>query len=102
MLQLPKIERPPDGHYSICEATKMVGKTVAKVEFGFREEIEGVHGSEVLIVHFSDGSILGIETGSNSENLATEHEGLRAEQFHVDFLLHWVPALSDAVNANSL
>ncbi len=110
MLRLPKIVKPPEGHYaacapsgmSICEAGKMIGKTVTKVEFGFREDIEGVHRTELLIVHFADGSILAIETGSNAGNLASEHEGLRGEEFYVDFLLHWVPARSDDANADSL
>ncbi|OFW41086.1 MAG: hypothetical protein A3J28_15810 [Acidobacteria bacterium RIFCSPLOWO2_12_FULL_60_22] len=92
MLQLPKIGRPPEAHYSICQASQMVGKTVAKVEFGFRENIEGVHGSELLIVHFTDGSILSIDTGSNAGNLAHQHEGLKENDFHVDLSLHWVPA----------
>jgi hypothetical protein len=42
------------------------------VEFGFREDIEGVHQSEALVVHFSDGSIMGIETGSNARDIDEE------------------------------
>lgn len=54
---LPHINRPPEAHYSIVQASRMKGKTVEKVEFGFREEIEGVHESEALIIYFTDGSV---------------------------------------------
>lgn len=88
---LPRIDRPPMAHYSIAQLPAIQGKTVARVEFGFREPIEGVHQSEAIILHFTDGSSLGIDTGSNASNLASERDGLQAEDFHVDFMLKWVP-----------
>ena len=69
----------------------MEGKTVERVEYGFREDIDGVHGSEVLVVHFTDGSIMSLDTGSNAWNLTDEYDGLHPEDFHVDFHVHWVP-----------
>jgi hypothetical protein len=91
---LPVIVRPPSPNFSIVAAKQMVGKTVEKVEIGFREDIEGVHGSEAMIIHFTDGSIMGLDTGSNAANVASEHEGLRAEEFHADFMVQWVPKLT--------
>ncbi len=88
---LPHIDRPPAPHYSITRLPMIQGKTVARVEFGFREPIEGVHQSEAIILHFTDGSSLGIDTGSNAANIAWKYEGLQAEDFHVDFMLKWVP-----------
>jgi hypothetical protein len=88
---LPVINRPPQSHYSIVQASGMVGKIVERVEFGFREELKGVHQTEALIIHFTDGSIMSIETGSNAANLSTSENGLRPEDFHADFLLNWVP-----------
>jgi hypothetical protein len=60
-----------------------------------RTEFEELHNSEAIILHFTDGSILGIETGSNVFNLANDHEvtGLVPKYFCVDFRLEWVPAL---------
>ena len=55
-----------------------------------------MHGSELLTVYFTDGSILSIDTGSNAGNLALDHEGLKPDDFHVDLNLHWVPALSES------
>lgn len=106
MLQLPKMVQIPEGQYSISqmsgvsifEARKMVGKTIEKVEFGFREPMEGVHHSELLVIYFTDGSILALETGSNAENISLTHSGVKAEEFHVDFIPHWVSSLSEAKN----
>jgi hypothetical protein len=91
---LPHITRPPEAHYSIVQASRMKGKTVEKVEFGFRKEIEGLHESEALIIYFTDGSIISFEAGSNVGNLVSDENRLRPEDFHVDFVVHWVPELS--------
>jgi hypothetical protein len=86
---LPRIGSPSEPNYSINALSRMVGKTVSKVEYGFREEIKGVHQSELVIIHFTDGSIMSIETGSNARNLSDRaHE---PQDFHVDFRVHWVP-----------
>ncbi|MFH1486811.1 MAG: hypothetical protein ABIH46_12140, partial [Chloroflexota bacterium] len=90
---LPHINRPPEAHYSIVQASRMKGKTVEKVEFGFRKEMEGVHESEALIIHFTDGSIMSLEAGSNVGNLVRHENSLRPEDLHVDFVVHWVPEL---------
>jgi hypothetical protein len=90
---LPHINRPPQAHYSIVQASRMKGKTIEKVESGFRKEIEGVHESEALIIYFTDGSIMSLEAGSNVGNLTSDKNGLRPEDFHVDFIVHWVPEL---------
>jgi len=91
--RLPNINRSPEAHYSIMQASRMKNKTVEKVEFGFREEIKGLHESEVLIIYFTDGSIMGLETGSNAGNLANDENGLQPEDFHVDFIVQWVQEL---------
>jgi hypothetical protein len=97
---LPKIDRPSDPDYSIVQSSRMTGKTIEKVEFGFREKIEGVHQSEVLIIHFTDGSIMGLNTGSNAANVASHAKDLRPEDFHVDFMVHWVPELAQKVRGS--
>ena len=91
---LPKLDvgRPPGAAYSIVKATKIVGKTVARVESGFRQRIAGVHDSEVLLMHFTDGGALAIETGSNAGNLSQRPGNLAPEDFHCDLILTFVPA----------
>jgi hypothetical protein len=98
---LPRIDRPPESHYSIVQASPMAGKTVEKVEFGFREELEGVHQSEALIIHFTDGSIMSVEAGSNIENLLSDEKRLRLEDLHVDFIVHWVPESPEGTRPKS-
>ena len=89
---LPKITKPPEPHYSIGQLPQIIGKTVERVEYGFREDHQGLHQSEAMILHFTDGSSLGIDTGSNVGNLTDQHDGLTSEEFHVDFILQWVPS----------
>lgn len=93
MASLPKIDdaQKPEPRYSISQLSEVEGKTIKKVEFGFRKPTSECHESEAMILYFSDGSILGIETGSNAWNLSSNHEGLQAKDFHVDFILTVVP-----------
>jgi hypothetical protein len=88
---LPNIVRPPMSHFSIVNASQMQGKTIEKVEFGFREDFECVHQSEALIIYFTDGSIMGLTSGSNAGNFSNDENGLRPEDFHVSFIVDWVP-----------
>ena len=90
---LPRITRPPEANYSIVQALRMKGKTVERVEIGSRADIKGVHASEAIIVYFTDGSIMGLQTGSNVGNLATDANRLQPEDFNVDFAVNWVPEL---------
>ena len=90
---IPKIDRSVESHYSIVKASRMSGKTIEKVEFGFREDLPGVPQSEALIISFTDGSIMSLEGGSNAGNLASDKNGLSAEDFHIDFIVQWVPEL---------
>lgn len=99
MASLPKIAEDV-GPSLLTKATKMEGKTVKKVKFGIRENIEGVHQSDVLHLEFTDGEILAIETGSNAYNLSLDLKSERKtdiepDEFHADFILKWLPAPSN-------
>ena len=61
---------------------------VAHVEYGFRQAIPNVHQSELVIVHFMDGSIMSLDTGCNVRNVMPDGD---AQDFHVSFHVHWVP-----------
>jgi len=69
---LPKIAKAPSAGDSVNAALKMKGKTVASVEVGTEGEIKDRHQTEVVIVHFTDGSIMSIVTGSNAANFSCE------------------------------
>ena len=80
----PKAASPPEGHYSINKALQMVGKTVASVEIGHRRQIPKVHQSELIVIHFTDGTSLAIDTGSTAANISA-----KPQEFHTDFMLEW-------------
>lgn len=63
----------------------MVGKTVKSVEAGVRQHNPRVHEGELIVVHFTDGTSLAIDTGSNAANLRPSNPS----EFHTDFMLEW-------------
>jgi len=88
MDQLSRIVLPPEATYSVNSAKAMIGKTVERVECGLRQGIPGVHQSEVLIVYFTDGSVMSVDTGSNASNILTDGA---VEVLNVDLHVAWVP-----------
>lgn len=90
---LPKIAAPANPHGLILQVSRMKGKTIEKVEYGTREDIKQVHGSEAILIYFTDGSIMGLDTGSNAFNVAESEQPFRAEDLHIDFMVHWVQPL---------
>jgi hypothetical protein len=93
MTHMPRIARPAEPGYSICQADAMVGKTIERVEYGFRQDIEGVNQSELLILHFTDGSVACVDTCCNAGQLFGEQGGFAHSDVHVDFRIEWVPSL---------
>lgn len=91
---LPKIVGDVESHYSICKSKKMEGKTVEKVWFGMRKEIEDVHQSEVLYMQFKDGEILAMQIGSNALDFLYS-KGINPNELRTDLMLTWVPAASN-------
>ncbi len=87
---LPKISGPVQDGASALQSMSMQGKTIEKVEVGCRSRIDNVHQSEVMILYFTDGSQMSIDTGSNAGNLRCEKH--QSDDFHVDLRVHWVPA----------
>lgn len=93
---LPLIVNPPEPYNSINQARFMKGKKIVKVEYGQKESHEMVHESEAIIITFSDGSMLGIKTGSNVKNMISQScKKAKPADFHVGFMLHWVPSLKN-------
>lgn len=89
-----KVRRPTmpekiEGQFSILQAKLMEGKTVASVSVGFAPENTRNHVSELLLIQFTDGTALSIETGSNAQNVADSFPGMKPSEFHVDFMLDW-------------
>ena len=91
---LPKIDGEVHPKSSTRQATRMVGKTIEKVWYGRRKEIEGVQQCEVLFVQFTNGEILAIDTVSNIVDMLDETT-MKPDELRVEFGLKWVAAPSN-------
>ena len=91
---LPKIDGEVHPKSSTRQATRMAGKTVEKVWYGRRKEIEGVQQCEVLFLQFTNGEILTIDTVSNIGDLLDE-VNMKPDELRVEFGLKWVDAPSN-------
>ena len=91
---LPKIDGEVHPKSSTRQATRMVGKTIEKVRYGRRKEIEGVQQCEVLYVHFTNGEILAIDTVSNIGHMVDETD-MKPDELRVEFGIKWVDAPSN-------
>ncbi len=89
----PKLLGPPRPEHKLAELKKCQGKMVQEVEFGEVEDYAGARNSEGMIFHFADGSSMAIRIGSNAENVAMDHEGLKPQEFHKDLMVFWAPAI---------
>ena len=92
MSRLPTIVHNVEEGHPLCKSRRMVGKTVQNIRFGIGKSIKDVHRSEVLLIEFTDGEILGIDTGSNL-NPADPlwHSGIKPDDVQIDLMLTWKP-----------
>jgi hypothetical protein len=91
--RLPRIGRPPEPNRLINKVARMQGKTVESVEYGFRHDIQGVHESEVIVIRFTDGSIMSLDTFTNANHILRMTDGQKheASEVHVGLDVRWVP-----------
>ena len=73
---------------------EMIGKTIKEVSCGMREHEAGVHESQVLVIKFTDDTILYIQTASNAMNIVQDVRSgdtskLTESDFHADLFLTW-------------
>lgn len=90
---LPKFVGPPRPEFKLAEVQRAVGKTIERVDFGEEAPHPDVHMSEAIVLHFTDGSAMILQVGSNAWNVSLDHEGLRPSEFSTDLMAFWVPAL---------
>ena len=84
----PKIIGPPSPEHKLQTILEAVGKTVAAIEYGEVESRRGMHAAEAVVFHFSDGSALSIEIGSNARDLSTTRD-LTPPDVHTDLRPFW-------------
>ena len=88
--QNPTIVGPPRPDLKTERIEKAVGKTIAAVEYGAEASLpEWKHEGEAMVLHFTDGTALSIEIGSNAKNLGSKHPGLKPGDVHTDLVPMW-------------
>ena len=71
---------------------RVIGKTIASFEYGFDKPFHSeAHEGEIIILHFTDGSSLTIQIGSNAANLAAKHKALKPRDVHTDLIAIFHP-----------
>ena len=91
----PKIVDLPVPILKLEEIKKAVGKTIKSIEFGATEKIPNVHQNEAMIIHFEDGSSLGVDVGSNIGNLCADHENLNPNDLILDLIVQWADSVRE-------
>lgn len=89
MKLFPRFNGPLRPEFKHDEFEKAVGKTIAKIEAGEFFPGEGCHSREALIIHFTDGTALAIDVGSNAGNF--ESDGFDPSRFSSDLIPVWAP-----------
>jgi hypothetical protein len=75
---------------------KAEGKTIEFIEFGATSQplvnTGYKHESEVLVLHFTDGTALLIQPGSNIWNVSSDLEAAGIDPSHIttDLITHWL------------
>jgi hypothetical protein len=84
----PKITAPPSPEDKLQTILEAVGKTVAAIEYGEVESRRGMHAAEAVVFHFTDGTALSIEIGSNARDLSASRD-LTPPDVHTDLRPFW-------------
>ncbi len=88
----PKIVGPPQPQFKLNTLRQVEGKTIEKVEFGAEQSHPDKHESEAIVLHFTDGSAIAIQVGSNVWNLASDREDLSPSDFSTDLMVMMAPS----------
>jgi hypothetical protein len=80
----PEIPAQDVSHSSL---KKTIGKVIRDVEYGFDKPFHpSSHQAETIIFHFTDGTSLSIQIGSNATNVSSEHPSIKASDFRTDLI----------------
>jgi len=84
----PKIIGPTNPENKLQTILEAVGRTVAAIEYGEVEARRGMHAAEAVVFHFTDGTALFIEIGSNARALSASRD-LTPPNVHTDLRPFW-------------
>lgn len=87
------LANPVQPHYSISQVGSVEGKTISRAEFGFARKRPGAAEREAIILHFTDGSSVGIDMASNLGQLLSSERPIEMEEHHLSYFITLVPPL---------
>jgi hypothetical protein len=82
--------------HKLEELRRAEGKTISFIEFGATSQPlvypEHKHESEALVLHFTDGTALLIQPGSNMWNVSSDlvAAGIDPSRITTDLITHWL------------
>jgi hypothetical protein len=85
--------RPVQADYGIAKAFQMAGKQVVRVQAGQLMSVPGRHEGEALVLEFSDGSLMGIDVGTNISQILRDDAPTKPEDLHIRFYVTYVPPM---------
>ena len=85
--------RPTQRNYGIFPAINMVGRRVESVRTGELLPAPERPGMEAIVVEFSDGSIMSIETATNISQISENYVPIGPQELHVTFYVNFVPPM---------
>lgn len=76
----------------ISDLRQAIGKTIERVEWGEEDNPPSIHQAESMILHFTDGTAMGIVIGSNVVNLGLSGTKRNPCQVDTDLMVVWLNA----------
>jgi len=91
----PKLIGTNEGKIMLDRIKNAIGKRIEGLEYGEKAIYKNSHLSDVLILHFDDGTSLLIEICSNAQNLSSIYEGLSPNDIHTNLDFRWANAIRE-------
>lgn len=80
----------PRPEFKLADLSRAIGKTVSRVEWGEEDNPPSIHQAESIILHFTDGTAMGIVVGSNVGNLGLEGTKRKPCPVEIDLMTVWL------------
>lgn len=65
----------------------IIGRTVSSVKIGEVKSYPETHQGEAIAIHFTDGAVLSIQTGSNAVNITEDRPDMTPNDFETDLMV---------------
>lgn len=80
----------PRPEFKLADLRRAIGKTIERVEWGEEDNPPDIHQAESIILHFSDGTSMGIIIGSNVMNIGLGGTKKKPCPLSTDLMVAWL------------